>query len=158
MASPTGAKSNMRNGSPPSSARTPATTMLGEVPISVVRPPSSDAKAIGIRKTEAETFERSANWKAIGIMIASAPMFLTKADITPTTMTSRVSWARTPLRFGARRLMAYSVMPERATPALTSSAEPTMMTMSLLKPVKAASSGTMPRARPTSNAPTATMS
>ena len=64
--------------------------MLGEVPTSVVSPPRSEAKAIGIRKTEAETFERSANWKAIGIMIASAPMFLMNADMTPTTTTSSV--------------------------------------------------------------------
>ena len=35
-------------------------------------------------------------------------------------------------------------MPERATAALTSSAEATMMTMSSLKPVNASSAGTMP--------------
>ena len=44
------------------------------------------------------------------------------------------------------------MIPERATPALTSSAEPTMMTMSSLKPVKASSSGTIPTARASSSA------
>ena len=53
--------------------------MLGEVPISVTSPPSSAPKAIGIRNTEGEMLERRANLNAIGIMIASAPMFLTKA-------------------------------------------------------------------------------
>ena len=58
--------------------------MLGEVPIWVIRPPSSEPKAIGIRKIDGEMPERRANWKAIGIMIASAPMFLTKAESTVT--------------------------------------------------------------------------
>ena len=76
--------------------------MLGEVPIWVISPPSSEPKAIGIRKTDAETPDRRANWKAIGIMIASAPMFLTKAESSVTTPTSSSSciahaagrWAR----------------------------------------------------------------
>ena len=88
-AAPTGVKSNMREGSRRSiSSRTRETTMLGEVPICVIRPPSSEPNAIGIRNTDGETPERRANWKAIGIMIASAPMFLTKADRTVTTTTS----------------------------------------------------------------------
>ena len=70
----------MVKGVPVISSRTRDTTMLGEVPICVIRPPSSEAKAIGIRKIDGDVFERRANWKAIGIMIASAPMFLTKAD------------------------------------------------------------------------------
>ena len=77
---PTGVKSNIVKAAPVISSRTRDTTMLGEVPIWVIRPPSSDAKAIGIRKVEGETPDRRANWKAIGIMIASAPMFLTNAD------------------------------------------------------------------------------
>ena len=113
--------------------------MLGEVPICVISPPSSEPNAIGIRNTDGEEPDLRANWKAIGIMIASAPMFLTKADSTVTTVTSRMSWARTPVTFGAQRWMASSMMPDRATPALTRSALPTMMTMSSLKPEKAAS-------------------
>ena len=91
----------MRNGSPVISSRTCETTMLGEVPTRVISPPSSAPKAIGIRKTDAVVPERRANWKAIGSMIASAPMFLTKAESTVTTATSRKSWARTPVSFGA---------------------------------------------------------
>ena len=48
--------------------------------------------------------------------------------------------------------------PDRATPALTSSAEPTMMTMSSEKPVKARSAGTTPTAIARSRAQAATMS
>ena len=93
-------KSNMVKVVPVISSRTRETTMLGEVPICVISPPSSEAKAIGIRKVDGDVSERRANWKAIGIMIASAPMFFTKADSTATTTTSRASCARTEERFG----------------------------------------------------------
>ena len=69
--------------------------MLGEVPICVISPPSKEANAIGIRNVEGEVLERRANWNAIGIMIARAPMFFTKADRTATVTTSTASWART---------------------------------------------------------------
>ena len=52
---PTGVKSNMPKGVPVICSRTRETTMLGEVPICVIRPPSSDPKAIGIRKAEGES-------------------------------------------------------------------------------------------------------
>ena len=143
---PTGVKSNMVNAVPVSSLRRPDTTMLGEVPIWVISPPSSEPNAIGIRKTEGEAPDRRANWKAIGIMIASAPMFFTKADMMVTTMTSSINWARTEEILGAKRWMANSMMPERATPALTRNAQATMMTMSLEKPLNASSNGTIPTA------------
>ena len=85
---PTGGKSNMLNGSPSNSSRTRDTMMLGEVPIRVTMPPSSEPKAIGIRKRDGEVLVRRAIWKATGIIIASAPMFLTKAESTVTTPTS----------------------------------------------------------------------
>ena len=44
----------MVKGVPVISSRTRDTTMLGEVPICVIRPPSSEAKAIGIRKVDGE--------------------------------------------------------------------------------------------------------
>ena len=148
----------MEKGVPPSSPRSRDTTMLGEVPICVINPPSSEANAIGIRKVEGETFERRANWKAMGIMIASAPMFFTKADSTATVITSSASWPRTEPSSGAKRWTAYSITPLRATPALTKRAEPTMMTMSSLKPLKALSSGTTPSASAASSAQAATRS
>ena len=77
-------KSNIVKGSPVISPRTRETMMLGEVPICVISPPSSEPNAIGIRNMEGDTPERLAIWKAIGIMIASAPMFFTKADSTVT--------------------------------------------------------------------------
>ena len=46
---PTGAKSNMAKGSPIRSARMVAIMMLGGVPIMVTGPPSSEAKASGIK-------------------------------------------------------------------------------------------------------------
>ncbi len=123
--------------SPVSSWRTRETTMLGEVPTWVISPPISEPKAIGIRKTEGVTPERRANWKATGIMIASAPIFLMKAERTVTVITSSASCARTDEILGRNRWIAASTMPERATPALTMSALPTMMTISSLKPSKA---------------------
>ena len=48
--------------------------------------------------------------------------------------------------------------PERATPALTSSAEPTMMTMSSEKPLNASAGGTTPTASATRREQAATMS
>ncbi len=140
------------------SSRTRETTMLGEVPIWVISPPSSEPNAIGIRNTEGDVPERRANWKAIGIMIASAPMFLTKAESTVTTATSTSSWARGLVTFGAQRWIAASMMPDRATPALTSSALPTMMTISSLNPSNAASRGTTPTASARMRAPAATRS
>ena len=54
MPRPTGAKSNMAKGWPVISSRRRDTMMLGEVPISVIRPPMSDAKAIGISRLDGE--------------------------------------------------------------------------------------------------------
>ena len=76
---------------------------LGEVPTSVMRPPSSEAKAIGIRNTEGETPERLAIWKAIGIIMASAPMFFTKADSTVTMATRTSSCVRGAEMSGPKR-------------------------------------------------------
>jgi hypothetical protein len=91
-------------------------------------------------------------------MIASAPMFLMKAERTATTIISRASCVRTEFRFGKNFLMAMSTMPERATAALTTSALPTMITMSSEKPEKASSTGTMPTVTAATSAQQATMS
>ena len=60
--------------------------MLGEVPTRVTMPPSSEPKAIGMRKLEGGVLVRRAIWNATGIIIASAPIFFTKADSTVTTV------------------------------------------------------------------------
>ena len=70
----------MRNGSPRISSRTRDTMMLGEVPTSVTMPPSSEPNDIGISNDDGEVPVRRASWKATGISIASAPIFLTKAE------------------------------------------------------------------------------
>ena len=74
----------MWKGCPVISSRTRLTMMLGDVPISVISPPSSEANAIGIRKADGEVSDFFAIWNAAGIIIASAPIFLTSADPRPT--------------------------------------------------------------------------
>ena len=84
MPAPTGVKSNMWNGSPSICSRTRDTMMLGEVPTRVTMPPSSAPNDIGISRDDGEVPVRRASWKATGISIASAPIFLTKAESTVT--------------------------------------------------------------------------
>ena len=67
------------------------TMTLGEVPISVIVPPSSEPKAIGISRQEGDVPVRRASWKATGISMASAPMFLTKAESSVTAPTSTMT-------------------------------------------------------------------
>ncbi len=74
-------------------------------------------------------------------------MFLMNAESTVTTATSSSNCIRTPRTSGASRCKAASMIPERATPALTRSADPTMITISSLNPEKASSSGTTPSAK-----------
>ncbi len=83
----------MAKGSPVISWRTRETMMLGEVPTSVTIPPSSEPKAIGMSRHEGEVLLRRASWKATGSIIASAPMFFTKADRTVTMNTSSITCA-----------------------------------------------------------------
>ena len=84
MPAPTGVKSNMPKGWPRISSRMRDTMMFGEVPTSVMVPPSSAPNDIGISSDEGEVPVRRASWKAIGISMASAPIFLTKAESTVT--------------------------------------------------------------------------
>ena len=120
---PTGAKSNMRNGSPTISSRMRETMMLGEVPISVISPPSSEPKDIGISRREAGLPVRRAIWKAIGMKIASAPMFFMKADSTVTTLTRTPTCEPVVCHVrGEAAASAVSTMPERPTAALTTRA------------------------------------
>jgi hypothetical protein len=74
----------MPNGWPVSSSRTRETMILGEVPISVTMPPSSAPNDIGISNAETGFSCRRASWNATGIIIANAPIFLTKAERTVT--------------------------------------------------------------------------
>ena len=98
------------------------TMTLGEVPIRVIRPPSSEPKAIGISRLDGEVPVRRASWNAIGIMIARAPTFLTKADSSVTTPTSTRICRCTVTRCGASGAINRSAMPDLATAALTSRA------------------------------------
>ena len=158
MPAPTGVKSNIRNGSPSRSSRIRETMTLGEVPTRVMRPPSSEPNAIGINSDETEVPVRRACWNAIGIMIAKAPTFLTKADRSVTTPTSTTICRPTVVRCGAMGAISRSVMPERATAALSTKALATMMTISSPKPLNAASGGTIPTTVAASSAASATRS
>ena len=158
MPAPTGVKSNMRNGSPKISSRTRDTMMLGEVPTSVTMPPSSAPNDIGINSADTGLLLRRASWKATGISMASAPMFLTNAESTVTEPVSASTCVPVRVRYGPKRRSRRSIAPERATAALTISAAATMITMSSEKPVNALSCGTMPAAIAASSASTATRS
>ncbi|EHS49961.1 hypothetical protein PDO_2885 [Rhizobium sp. PDO1-076] len=85
-------------------------------------------------------------------------MFLMKAESTVTVSNRSSICARTDSRLGKKRLMARSTTPDRATPALTTSAEPTMMTMSSEKPANASAGETRPRATDETSAAQATTS
>ena len=155
---PTGVKSNMANGWPASSWRSSETMMLGDVPMSVMSPPNNEPNAIGMRNTDGDTLERFAIWNATGSIMASAPMFFTNADSTVTTVTSRMSCARTEEMRGPSGLQCASMRRDRVTAALTSSAAATMTRMSLLNPENAWSNGTTPTRIAASSASPATRS
>ena len=155
---PTGAKSNMRNGSPVICSRICDTMMLGDVPIRVMSPPSSEPKASGISTRDGGFSVLRATWSAIGMKIATAPIFLMKAESAVTADASTATCIPLVVIFGTNGFISVSISPERPIAALTTRAEPMMMTMSLLKPRKACAAGTMPQATDASRAKSATRS
>src|SRR3954454_2260184 len=112
--------------------------MLGEVPTRVMRPPSSEPNDIGIRKQDGDAFDFFAIRKATGIIIASAPIFLTIAERKVTEPTRTNSCEPTRVIPLVRRVIAASPAPDRPTAAEMTRAEATMMTISSEKPVNAA--------------------
>ena len=148
----------MRNGSPVICSRMRETITLGEVPIRVISPPSSEPNASGISTRDAGFSVRRATCSAIGMKIASAPMFLMKADSAVTAEASTATCMTLVCIRGTSGFIRVSTRPERPIAALTTSAEPTMMTMSSLKPRKASSGLTMPQAIEASSASRATRS
>ena len=155
---PTGMKSNIWNGCPVSSLRTADANRLGEVPISVIEPPSSDAKDSGIRNSEGERLLRRATWIAAGIKIASAPTFFIKADSTATQATSTPTWESRVCIIGPSRRSSTSIAPDWPIATLTISAAPISGRTGLAKPLKALSAGTMPAATAAKSANSATTS
>ena len=132
--------------------------MLGEVPISVISPPSSDANDIGIRKTDGEVFDFFAIWNATGISIATAPMFFTSAEAKPTLPVSTINWVLTLVVRRWINSISRSIAPDRWTAPESTSADPTMITMSSEKPRNASSGETTPTASAANSAMTATRS
>ena len=66
--------------------------MFGEVPISVIKPPTSAQNDIGIRTRWAPVLCRRASCIATGIRIASAPIFFITADISATVPPNTAIW------------------------------------------------------------------
>ncbi len=137
---PTGAKSNIRKGAPRISSRTRETMILGEVPTRVTMPPSSEPNAIGIsmrggrRAGPARQLEGDRHHHG------------ERADILYKARQSRDHGrqhenldASGVDRYGASGRSTFSITPERATAALTTSALATMMTISSEKPENALS-------------------
>src|SRR3954462_11137568 len=107
----------MWKGWPVMSWRSRLTMILGEVPTRVISPPSSEPNDIGIRKQEGEAPDRLDIWKAAGIIIASAPIFLTRAERKVTEPTRTRSCDPVRLMPLERRAIAASTTPDRSTAA-----------------------------------------
>jgi len=142
--SPTGVKSNMRNGGAPVCARNEAAMMFGGVPISVVMPPSSEANASGMRKTEAGIAFRRATWMATGMTSASAPMLFMNAESAATMPVSAASCTVTPPWSRSSRSPSRSTTPEFCRPRLMTSTAATVITAALLNPLKTRSAEIRP--------------
>src|SRR3546814_16922353 len=106
---------------------------------------------MGIRNTDGDAPDFRAILSADGIRMASAPIFLTSADRTVTEDTNMVSCQRTRVTDAVRRASMDSMIPDRATAALRTSALPIMMMMSSLNPEKACLAGKVPARNETSN-------
>ena len=111
---PTGAKSNMRNGSPVICSRICDTMMLGDVPIRVMSPPSSEPKASGISTRDGGFSVLRATWSAIGMKIATAPIFLMKAESAVTADASTATCIPLVVIFGTNGFISVSIEPRAA--------------------------------------------
>ena len=113
------------------------TMMFGDVPIRVMMPPSSEPDASGISTRDGGFSVRRATWSAIGMKIASAPMFFMNAESAVTAEASTATCMPLVRIRGTSGFIRVSTRPERPMAALTTRADPTMMTISSLKPLNA---------------------
>ena len=148
----------MWNGCPVSSWRTAETSRLGEVPIRVIEPPSSEAKDSGIRNSDGERLLRRATWIAAEMKIASAPIFFMNADSTATQATRMPTCKSFERISGVSQRNSTSIAPDWPIATLTISAAAISGRTGLAKPVNALSAGTMPAATAASSASNATRS
>jgi hypothetical protein len=77
--------------------------MLGEVPTSTARPPTSEPNDIGISSRPGDTPVLRAMRRAEGIISAKAPTFLVTIDSTVVTVASTGTWVRSSFRCGSQR-------------------------------------------------------
>jgi hypothetical protein len=148
-------KSNMAKGLPRASWRTSETMMLGEVPTSTARPPTSEPNDIGISRRPGETPVLRAMRRAEGIISARAPTFLVTIDSTVVAVARTGTWVRSSFRCGSSGAIRVSTRPEREIAALSTRALAMITTMSLEKPSKADLIGISPNTTPTARAPSA---
>ena len=135
-----------------------AITMLGGVPTSVTRPPSSEAKASGIRTTEGRFPAWRAIRSAVGISTASAPTLLMNAE-SPAATPEVAAICRVgdvPARVSQRATT--STAPEFCSPRLTTSTAATVTTAGWPNPANARSPEMTPPSTSASSARSATAS
>ena len=155
---PTGAKSNIANGLPIVSWRTSLTIMLVEVPTSVDSPAISEMNDIGISSADTELPSCRPTLIAVGIRIVSAPTFLVTIDNRAVAPVMAGTCVVSVVSFLSPGASVASTTPDRAIPALTTSAAAMMTTTSLVKPLNASFTGTMPIAIATHSATSDTVS
>ena len=143
-ASPTGAKSNMLKLSPSELWRNSAMMMLGGVPISVIMPPSIDAKDKGISVSEGLRFAFAAAWMSTGINMARAATLFITADSAAAipAITAICVCSDTAKRLTC--LAISSIAPEFDRPLLTINTNAMMIVAGWPNPEKASCVGTTP--------------
>jgi len=134
-AAPTGVKSNMEKGPYPCSSSAALIRMFGGVPIRVIKPPSSELKASGIRSREGARPVRRAMSMTTGSSNAATPTLFMNAErpaaVSMITMTSRPSLSPESLSTWRPRIPA---TPVRESPPLKMNTAQTVITAGLLKP------------------------
>ena len=141
---PTGAKSNMRNGSPSASPRKVAMMMLGGVPISVTMPPRIVAKESGISDWPGGRPALRAASTSTGIRSARAATLFMKADSTIPTAPMIAMWLPSARPATTKRRVISITTPARVSPAETTRTSATTRVAGWPKPSNAFSAGTRP--------------
>src|SRR6185437_2441535 len=85
----------------------------GEVPTRVTRPPSRDAKDIGIKSRDGDVPVRLAVCSAMGMRIASAPTFLVAMESKAVAATNTGAWLCALFSRGVIGRRIASMTPER---------------------------------------------
>ena len=131
---------------------------FGGVPISVVIPPSKDAKAMGINKYDGEIRLSFPTCMATGITKAKAPTLFIKLEKNAVTPIRSISLTLMPPFNFMTQVFSGSMAPTFNSPLLTTKMAATVMTAGCENPEKACSGNTIPVNVNTNNAIKATIS